>query len=183
MTMSDRIVILAEGVIQQIGTADEIYGNPANLFVANFIGSPTMNFFDVEVDGRTLVGENFEYDVSREFADAIRDRAAGSVVMGIRPENITVETGDTDGAIETVVDVVEPVGSDNFIYVDVGTDACTVRTPADVRPEEGATVHVRFDEESIHVFDAESEENLFYEDERPRATTATQPVESENSAD
>jgi len=180
MTMSDRIVILAEGVIQQIGTADEIYQNPANLFVANFIGSPSMNFFDVHLEGQMLVGENFEYPVAEEFASAIAERATGDLVMGIRPENISVAADGTDRAISTVVDVVEPIGSDNYLYVDVGSDDCTVRTPANVRPAEGSAVHLTFDEDAIHVFDAENDENLFYEDDRPEAT-ATEPVQGENS--
>ena len=181
MTMSDRIVILAEGVIQQIGTADEIYQNPANLFVANFIGSPSMNFFDIELDGRDLVGESFRYPVSQEFADAIKNRGGDKLVMGIRPENVTVETADTDGAVRTEVDVVEPIGSDNYIYVGIGSDDCTVRTPADLRPDEGSTIHLKFDEESIHIFDAETEESLFYTDDDSERPTSTAAIEGEST--
>ena len=181
LTMSDRIVILAEGVIQQIGTADDIYQNPANLFVANFIGSPSMNFFDIELKGQTLVGENFEYSVSTAFAEAVKERTSERLVMGIRPENIQVETVKTDGAVETMVDVVEPIGSDNYIYVDIGTDDCTVRTPADLRPDEGSTIHLTFDEDAIHIFDAETEENLFYGDDNLQSAIADPAIKNENS--
>ena len=162
MTMSDRIVILAEGVIQQTGTADEIYQHPANLFVADFIGSPSMNFFDVSVEDGALVGADFSYPISAEFASAIEEQSTGPLVMGIRPENVHITDSDDDAGIQTTVDVVEPIGSDNYLYVRIGEAECTVRTPANVRPEEGETVGVRFDEDSIHLLDKQSEQNIFY---------------------
>jgi multiple sugar transport system ATP-binding protein len=163
MTMSDRIVILAEGVIQQTGTADDIYQNPANLFVADFIGSPSMNFFDGSLEDERLVGADFSFPVSSEFASAIAAKGASELVMGIRPEDVSITDEQTDGVISTTVDVVEPIGSDNYLYVSIGDDDCTVRTPAHVRPEEGESVGVKFDEDAIHLFDTGTEENIFYE--------------------
>ena len=162
MTMSDRIVILAEGHIQQVGTPEEIYNSPANLFVADFIGSPAMNFFDVTFDGDSLKGTGFEYAISSRIADDVRGSAQGSeLVMGVRPEDIGVADSPSEHSIEATVDVVEPVGSDNYIYADVDGQEVTVRAAASVKPSVGETVYITFDETDMHLFDAESKLNLF----------------------
>ena len=159
MTMSDRIVIIANGTIQQVGTPDEIYNHPTNLFVADFIGSPAMNLFDVRIDGTTLVGEGFEYELSEELARTAR--AGGSdLVLGIRPEDIRIATEAGPNTVETQVEVVEPVGSDNYVYVTLAGQDCTVRAAADVRPASGDRVLLTFDESAIHLFDAETETNV-----------------------
>jgi multiple sugar transport system ATP-binding protein len=161
MTMSDRIMIIANGTIQQVGTPDEIYNHPANLFVADFIGSPAMNLFDVRLDGTTLVGDGFEYELSEELADEARSNATGDrLALGIRPEDIRMASGPGPNTVETQVDVVEPVGSDNYIYVTLAGQDCTVRAAADVRPASGDAALITFDESNVHLFDAETETNV-----------------------
>jgi len=167
MTMSDRIVILAEGVLQQVGTPDEIYNHPANLFVADFIGSPAMNFFDVRLDGNSLVGEGFEYQLSNATADTVRESTTtAELTLGIRPEDLDIVESSGSQTIQATVDVVEPVGSDNYIYAEVADQELTIRVPADVKPEVGDTVSVQFDEDDIHLFDTETEQNVFVQAER-----------------
>jgi multiple sugar transport system ATP-binding protein len=167
MTMSDRIVIIANGTIQQVGTPDEIYYHPVNLFVADFIGSPAMNLFDVRLDGTRLVGDGFEYDLTEELARTARSNATGDgFVLGIRPEDITIATETGPNTIETQVDVVEPVGSDSYIYVVLAGQECTVRAAADVRPSTGETTVLSFDESDVHLFDAETGENVLSDDAR-----------------
>ncbi|WP_435092903.1 ABC transporter ATP-binding protein [Halorubrum sp. N11] len=162
MTMSDRIVILAEGHIQQVGTPDEIYNRPANRFVADFIGSPAMNFFDVRLDGGSLVGDGFEYPLSKATAETARDGTTTSdLTLGIRPEDLTIVESPTERTVKADVEVVEPVGSDNYIYAEVAGQGMTIRVPADVKPDVGDTVFVQFNEENIHLFDTETELNLF----------------------
>ncbi|EMA59588.1 ABC transporter [Halorubrum lipolyticum DSM 21995] len=162
MTMSDRIVILAEGHIQQVGTPDEIYNRPANRFVADFIGSPAMNFFDVRLDGGTLVGEGFEYPLSKATAETARGATTTSdLTLGIRPEDLEIVESPTDRTVQATVDVVEPVGSDNYIYAEIAGQEITIRVSAAVKPTVGDTVYVRFDEENVHLFDTETELNLF----------------------
>lgn len=172
--MSDRVVILNHGEIQQIGAPDEIYHRPANQFVADFIGSPAMNFLDVQVEGSVLSGGSFDYPLSRELADRIRERMTGETgVLGIRPENIRIgEEGDQ--SVRARVDVVEPVGSDNYLYVLVGDEECTVRVPADVKPTESEHLSVTFDEEDIHLFDDRTKENVLVEG-RSRVAADSQP--------
>lgn len=175
MTMSDRIVILAEGHIQQVGTPDEIYNRPANLFVADFIGSPAMNFFNVELDGSSLSGEGFTYPVPKDIAESVRDSTTNSkLTLGIRPEDISITDSPTDQTIQATVDVVEPVGSDNYIYAQVADQDVTLRVSSEVKPTPGDTVSIQFDVGNIHLFDTETELNLFAHTER----STTQPAES-----
>ncbi|WP_254533565.1 ABC transporter ATP-binding protein [Natrinema gelatinilyticum] len=175
MTMSDRIVILAEGVLQQVGTPDEIYNRPANLFVADFIGSPAMNLFDVRLDGASLAGEGFEYKLSNGTVETVRDSTTTSdLKLGVRPEDLSILESPTEQTIQATVDVVEPVGSDNYIYAQLAGQELTIRVPADVKPGVGDTVSVQFDEDDIHLFDTETERNVFAQPER----TTTQTAES-----
>lgn len=170
MTMADRIVILNNGQLQQVGTPKEVYYQPANTFVADFIGSPSMNFFDVELrtesDGTgTLIGDDFTYDVSEKVAKSANGRR--DCILSIRPENFNVVNASSSGdSIRARVDVVEVVGSDNFLYLDVGGRECRVRTPSEVEPKEGETIEISFDEADLHLFDRDTEEALVHGQER-----------------
>ena len=162
MTMSDRIVILAEGHIQQVGAPEEIYNQPTNLFVAEFIGSPAMNLFDVVLEGSSLTGDGFEYAISKKLGDEVRQSTTSSnLVLGVRPEDIDITDTRSEDSIEAMVDVVEPVGSDNYIYATVQGQEVTVRVPASVKPTVGESVYITFDEADMHLFDAESGQNVF----------------------
>jgi multiple sugar transport system ATP-binding protein len=168
MTMADRIVILNDGGLQQIGHPKDVYYRPANLFVADFIGSPSMNFFDTELQtnddgsGTFIGGDDFAYDVSEALVGNITSESDSSeYVLGIRPENIRIDNSVSAGkSIEAEVDVVEIVGSDNFIYLNIDGKECRVRTPSNIEPEQGETVTITFDEEHIHVFDTSTEQAL-----------------------
>jgi multiple sugar transport system ATP-binding protein len=162
MTMSDRIVILAEGHIQQVGSPEVIYNQPANLFVAEFIGSPAMNLFDVTLEGSSLNGDGFKYAISKGLGDEIRESTTSSnLVLGVRPEDIDLADTHSEDSIEATVDVVEPVGSDNYIYATVQGQEVTVRVPANVKPSVGETVYITFDESNMHLFDADTSLNVF----------------------
>ncbi|RDI70123.1 ABC transporter ATP-binding protein [Halopelagius longus] len=181
MTMADRIVILDNGQLQQVGSPKEVYYRPANAFVADFIGSPSMNFFDVDLrvesDGTgTLVGEGISYGVSEEIVDAVGGE--GEYTLSIRPENLRVDpTAPPAKTFEATVDVVEIVGSDNFLYLRVGGKECRLRAPVEVEPAEGEVVDVTFDESDLHLFDRNTEEALVHG--RERAETARRTVEQE----
>ncbi|TYL37809.1 sugar ABC transporter ATP-binding protein [Natronococcus pandeyae] len=174
MTMSDRIVIFDEGEIQQVGTPEEVYANPTNRFVADFIGSPSMNFATVEMEGNVLIGADFEYRVSDRIADRVREGDGGAELeLGIRPEDVTVEAEPGDNRIPVTLDVVEHEGSDNYLYLVSEDVEWTVRVPGDRRPEEGSRLHLEFPESELHVFDRASGENLLAEEttEKPTAVT------------
>ena len=178
MTLADRIVILDNGKLQQVGTPKQVYYRPANVFVADFIGSPSMNFFDVNLESPTgkssvLTNEAFSYEVSDDVVDLFDGDTHNELILGIRPENLRVDPSAPDEkSIEATVDVVEVVGSDNFIYLDVGGREARIRTPSEVEPEEDETIRVTFDESDLHLFDRNTEAALIHghsraEDVRP----------------
>jgi len=162
MTMSDRIAVLDDGKLQQAGTPLECYHEPANEFVAGFIGDPSMNFFDVEVQGNQLRTGEFTYPVSEETMEDIGDRT--TLRMGIRPEDVTLSTGDASAQhdFETVVDVVEPMGDENNVYLtfDTGGELQEDEEPFVVtvgglqQIEAGQPVIAHIPEDAVHLFDA-----------------------------
>jgi multiple sugar transport system ATP-binding protein len=162
MTMSDRIAILDGGELQQVATPLEAYHEPANLFVAGFIGEPSMNFFEMEVQGDRLAGDLFDYPLSAAVREKLGD--ATRVTLGIRPEDVdVVDEASGDHAYETVVDVVEPMGNENNVYLSFDPDgeADFVATVDGMRSlDAGEPVVARLPETAVHIFDAETGEAL-----------------------
>ncbi len=167
MTMGDRIAILNDGRLQQVGTPLECYHEPRNLFVAGFVGEPAMNFFDVDLEDGTLAGAGFVYPLS----EAVRADVAGHdrLVLGVRPEDVElVAEPETDRDFPATVDVVEPMGDENQVHLRFGegenseTDAeeLIATVPGMRRVESGQQVAVRIPEETIHLFDRETGEAL-----------------------
>jgi len=176
MTMSDRIVILSDGEIQQVGTPAEVYAEPANRFVADFIGSPSMNFFDVQFDDGLLQADEFDYELSPELAKAVdQGRTGRDLVLGIRPEHIEVDTSGRHD-ISATLDVLEHEGSDNYLYLSTGDAEWTVRVDGQTRFEAGAEIDFALPSEYIHVFDRQTGENLTLgvsTEREPGASSAT----------
>ncbi|GAA0450451.1 sn-glycerol-3-phosphate ABC transporter ATP-binding protein UgpC [Halococcus dombrowskii] len=173
MTMGDRIAILDDGRLQQVATPLEAYHEPANRFVAGFIGEPSMNFFETTVENGRLVGENFDYPLSEDTRADIGDTA--DVTLGVRPEDIELVDaveGDGEHDFRTVVDVVEPVGSGNNVYLafegdesaselDMDESQTFVATIGGLRRiEAGQPAIARLPENAIHLFDSETGEAL-----------------------
>ncbi|MBV0923339.1 ABC transporter ATP-binding protein [Halomicroarcula limicola] len=160
MTMSDRIAILNDGRLQQAATPLECYHEPNNLFVAGFIGEPSMNFFEADRRGSTLVTDHFEYELSERTVDELGDRT--DVTLGVRPEDVeVVETASGRHDYDAVVDVVEPRGNENTVHLtfDGSEESHFIATVDGMRDVEGGErVAVRFPEEAIHVFDSRSGE-------------------------
>jgi len=147
MTLADRIVIMQSGAIQQIGTPDEIYNDPANTFVANFIGSPPMNLIAGElVDG--------VFTAPGVRVDNLASRHGGEITLGVRPEDCSV--GGTSGHVEGEVYGVEPTGDMTYLTVKAGNELIEVKAARDYRAELDAPEFVRFDHARIYLFDAES---------------------------
>jgi multiple sugar transport system ATP-binding protein len=157
MTMGDRIAILDGGELQQLGTPMECYHEPANVFVAGFLGEPSMNFFQLERDGETLTSEAFDYGLSPEAATAVDGHA--EITLGVRPESIEIadEYDETDAdLVPATVDVVEPHGDENAVHLRLGdTDTrLTVMVDGMRYLASGQQVGVHFPEEAIHLFDS-----------------------------
>jgi multiple sugar transport system ATP-binding protein len=174
MTLGDRIVIMKDGYIMQIGTSQDVFNRPANKFVAGFIGTPQMNFFDAEL---ALSGGNYVVRVSgielmlssdKQKILQQKKQEPCKMILGIRPEHINVVTADTPNAIKAKVDVSEMMGSEIYLHVVVGEKDVVIRVQiADMMPqafEPGKSNYIHFEipESMVHLFDAESENNLLY---------------------
>lgn len=174
MTMSDRVVVLHRGVIQQVDPPEKIYNEPANLFVADFIGSPSMNMFSVELQDQVLISEEFEYHPSDEQIDTIHQHVddGAQLKLGIRPEDIELVDEEGENTIQSRIDVREPIGSDNYLYITLGGEDCTVRCPGHIRPNEGEKVIVRLPSSRVHLFHPDSGRNILVSDEGEETETS-----------
>jgi multiple sugar transport system ATP-binding protein len=150
MTMGDRIAIMNAGILQQVGTPGEIYDHPANLFVAGFIGTPTMNFVPATVTDTTAKASGFEVKLPK----AVSSQKG---TIGFRPEAVTDRIPDGSPVLEMKVDVVERLGSDQFLYGNVGSDQITARVDPRMAVAIGDKVRLGLDTRGMHFFDAESE--------------------------
>ncbi|AUV82800.1 sugar ABC transporter ATP-binding protein [Salinigranum rubrum] len=163
MTMGDRLVVLNYGELQQVGTPLECFYRPSNRFVAGFIGSPSMNFFEGQLEAGTLVCDGFDYELSERMRSNVGDRT--EVTLGARPEDIALEDDpvDTNG-FEVKVDVVEPMGSISYVYiepVDQSHDRTYVVEVDGQRPiTEGERLYAQFPPEDVHLFDTGSGETI-----------------------
>ncbi len=155
MTMGDRIAILNNGRLQQIGTPLECYHQPSNRFVAGFIGSPSMNFFSTTREQDRLINDSFEYELSEETLSTL-EGAPDQLTLGIRPEHIELSDGSQPNAIVTQVDVVEPMGEVTYAYIQIGDETYTLSVDGETRIDAGDDVTVHFPEEKIHLFDSRS---------------------------
>jgi multiple sugar transport system ATP-binding protein len=162
MTMGDRIAVMSDGVIQQVGTPDDLYDRPVNRFVAGFIGTPSMGFVDCsresgEPDRLTGPGVRLRPPAERVAslpADAER------FTVGVRPERLTpVSRADAEAAtctIEGVVEVVEPLGSEQHVVVAAADSTVTAKRPREERFEIGEKIVFAVEPAHLHLFDAES---------------------------
>lgn len=151
MTMSDRIVVLSEGEIQQIARPEVVYSQPANEFVAGFIGSPTMNFLKSEYQNGLIESEPFSLESPIETHD--RD-----ITLGVRPEDLEI-TSTNEGHTTAKVSVFEQIGSYNIVYLSLAEleDPITAQVPGSVYLEEGEEVGVRVNTDRIHLFGQDGE--------------------------
>ena len=176
MTLGDRIVIMKDGFVQQIGTPQEVFGNPCNMFVAGFIGTPQMNFFHARLE-KTAAGYEVKcmgatIPVVAEIAAKLTAKGQGSadITLGVRPEHITL-TDDTASAIEATVEVSELMGSEIYLHATVGAEKQNVvmRIQTTDLPEQyrggvpyGTKLNFTFRPQLIHMFDPTSEKSLLF---------------------
>ncbi|MFC6723584.1 ABC transporter ATP-binding protein [Halobium palmae] len=172
MTMADRIVVLNDGELQQIGAPTDVYNNPANRFVASFVGEPAMNFFDVKHENGRVEHEHFALEISDEMAEMLA--GTEELVMGVRPEDLEV----ADDGIDMKLEVLEELGSDNLLYLSFGDDEMyIVETKPTVEPDVGETVTVRIREENLYFFDDQTGQTIVankYDRRQSRAESVEQ---------
>ncbi|HWR31020.1 MAG TPA: sn-glycerol-3-phosphate ABC transporter ATP-binding protein UgpC [Negativicutes bacterium] len=163
MTMADRIVVIKDGIIQQVADPQTLYDAPANQFVAGFIGTPPMNFFRchlVKKDGTLhLKANGIELPISSDWMTSLESFVDQELILGVRPENAEICDSAT-GNIKAVVDVVEPMGSETYLHLNIGGQKAIIRVAPDCRPMLGATVGLSANLERIHLFRTDTGETL-----------------------
>jgi ABC-type sugar transport system ATPase subunit len=154
MTMADRIMVLRDGIVQQVGTTSQVYADPANTFVATFVGSPPMNLVRGTL-APDAEGSRFRGPIEIPLEGALRSAAAGDVTLGIRPEHIELVSPNEPGALPASVELVEDVGSDSFLQVLLAPGVTAmIRVSSEAGVVEGQTVGLRVRPEHIRLFDA-----------------------------
>jgi multiple sugar transport system ATP-binding protein len=173
MTMGDRIALMNQGVIQQIGEPMSIYNQPVNLFVAGFIGWPQMNFFDARVISRdgglfveeqsegngAVAGAQFSARLQDEATAALKAYAGKKIVFGIRPEKMRVSEsamGANGSSIEAIVEVVEPVGAETFLYLGRGKQSLVARVGGGEQAKVKEKLALKLDMSGARFFDPET---------------------------
>jgi len=156
MTMADRIVVLQAGSVQQYDTPEGVYERPSNQFVAGFIGSPTMNFFPVELRGEDAALSHDGTSVALDGESLARLRnAGGKAVLGIRPEHFAVARDATEG-MPVAIKLVEPLGSDTLIHFDLAGASAIARVDPALRPKVGDRLALCPQSGKTHLFDADN---------------------------
>jgi multiple sugar transport system ATP-binding protein len=159
LTMADRIVVLREGVVEQIGTPVELYDHPANVFVAEFIGSPAMNFLPARL---SLEGGQRLVVLAEGSAVALHEGPGGkdgqAIILGVRPEHLAVSFDG--GGLPAKVSLVEPLGSQVQIVAEYAGQALTVLSNERLMPPVGAAISLRPDNAALHLFDSASGKRL-----------------------
>lgn len=164
MTMADRIVIMKDGFIKQIGTPKEVYNNPNNMFVAGFIGSPSMNFFKGIIKGNKFVFIGDE-QISVTLKNAPKNYNNKEVILGVRPESAYIK-GDltnkklTDYSIKITCTLVEMLGNEQLIYGDISGQSFYSKISSDIDVKVGGTYEFAFDVDKMYLFDIDTEERI-----------------------
>ena len=172
MTMGTRIVVMKDGFVQQIGAPQELYDHPVNTFVAGFIGTPQMNFFDGHItpDGKITFANNQQITLSKETMANFDEKKIGNgldIIMGIRPGDLKLLDAETDTSVSARVEVVEALGNESIIYanLDLNVEEGLEKTPTSIvasaklkkNPARKSEIILGLDEEAIHIFDRATE--------------------------
>jgi multiple sugar transport system ATP-binding protein len=166
MTLGDRVVVMKDGWIQQVGEPLELYGQPTNKFVAGFIGSPAMNFVDVgiaEANGSVVAEtQGLRLTVPPARAGGLRAFKGQQVSLGVRPEDVHVATGADPATLsfDANVEVVEPLGSEILLDVRVGRSTIVARVEPSVRVKVHEGVRLAINADHLHFFDAKTEQTI-----------------------
>jgi multiple sugar transport system ATP-binding protein len=159
MTMGHRIVVMKDGIVQQVASPQAVYDRPANQFVAGFIGSPAMSFLPcrLEADNGTLYarGRSFSVRIPDERRATLGTVNADAVTLGVRPEDISLHA-DAAGSLNAVVDVVEPLGSEHVLYFTCDGERVTARASAESTAASGDAIALGINPKRMHLFDSDT---------------------------
>jgi multiple sugar transport system ATP-binding protein len=161
MTLGDRVVVMKDGWIQQVGEPLELYGKPANKFVAGFIGSPAMNFAEVTVSeegGQVFVtNPGLRCAVGPARAERMRAYKGQTVTLGVRPEDMHIAAGEGRTGFDALVEVVEPLGSEILLDVKIGSAVMVARVEPTVRAKVHEKIRLNVEPDRLHFFDGKTE--------------------------
>ena len=168
MTLGDRIAVMRDGNLLQLDTPLNVYNNPANMFVAGFIGSPPMNFLEgtlIKKDGSFYFDEgNFRIKLMKDMYPALEPYLDQKICMGIRPEDIYdklfASSATPDNTVALMCDVIETLGSQNYLYLATGKHVFIAVVEASNQPPSGGIVEVVFDTQKVHFFDIATEKTI-----------------------
>ena len=175
MTMGTRIVVMKDGFVQQIGAPQELYDHPINTFVAGFIGTPQMNFFDgrITADGTITFANNQKVKLSATALAQFDEKKIGNgldIIMGVRPGDLKILDAETDTSVKARVEVVEALGNESIIYANLDLNAedsleksaTSIVASAKLKsnPTRKSEIILGLDEEAIHIFDKETERSI-----------------------
>jgi multiple sugar transport system ATP-binding protein len=163
MTLGDRVVVLRDGVVQQVDTPIQLYETPCNAFVAGFMGSPAMNLLVLELNADGARLGDATLPIQRSILDELARRGARIVTIGIRPEHLRL--ADHNGGLPVAVEVVEALGAESYVYgrvtlPDGSERQLVLRSEARAAPSKGSIAHVNIPADRLHLFDADSGERL-----------------------
>ncbi len=161
MTMATRIVVLNEGVIQQVGTPEEIYDMPANMFVASFIGSPAMNFIRGRIEQDKFISGDYKLDLHKNILDSVKKYDGKDIILGVRPEDIIYDndlTKNIKNKFKACVEVSELLGRERNVHTTINGLKVIAKVLAAEKIKTGDTIELSLDMEKIHFFDPETEE-------------------------
>ena len=167
LTLADRIVVMDEGLVQQIGTPDEIYEQPRNMFVAAFLGNPAINFLDgvlvKEGDTVSFICGDFKMTLPQTHVEKLKTISVNEVVMGLRPEDVDETRTATKGeVIHGHVNFVMPVGSDQFLSMRVEGKELFFRVGKEIHHKNGENVSLAVNVNRLHLFDKETRKSLLW---------------------
>jgi len=165
MTMGDRIAVMRDGILQQVGSPPELYERPVNKFVAAFIGSPAMNFATVHADDGMLKMGSARLDLVGARAKAASERKGKQLEIGFRPEDLAIANGAGGGGAHVVrfpakIEVVEYLGHQELLHADAEGNDVVALVPSDKKVQIGDNVEFAIPQEKLHLFDPETEESL-----------------------
>ncbi|HEY2926948.1 ABC transporter ATP-binding protein [Piscinibacter sp.] len=156
MTLGDRIAVMRDGVVQQLGTPDDIYSRPATRFVAEFIGSPAMNMVGSQHAAGGLSAHGVELALTAEQHGALQAANAGEITYGLRPESLVF----SDAGLPGTLSMIEPTGPETYALVDTAVGKLVARVPGKVSEAVGERVFLRWSAADAHLFDARSEQRI-----------------------
>jgi len=167
MTMGDRIVVMKDGIIQQVATPAELYDSPNNIFVAGFIGTPPMNFFDVEIqdgdEGLLIKEESFTLKVPPEWTKAVEPHVGRRLTFGLRPEHIGSPSAEAQPRPQTItaaIEVIEPMGSETYLYMKIKDAGFIARVDPHRACSVGDKINLAVMMDKAHLFNQETTERI-----------------------